>query len=148
MKPIVLVLAVGLSMFMVSCQSSTEGGPDSEITASDGILTTDAFVKEANELGKDEFEKKYPKDSEIELEGKIVTVAVWQDKVNAKFGTGLNDLPVKCDFMFSDNGGSKESTREKVKIGETIRFKGKISFSFFQEDGKLKYCNLVDCVAL
>ena len=149
MRFLPVLMTLVLAFTFTSCGGDAADGDDvSGDDAANQTMTTDAFIAEANELGKEAFEEKYPKDSEIELQGKIVTAAVWGDKVNAKFGTGLMDCPVKADFMFVDNGGDKESTREKVKIGNEVHFKGTISFSFFKEDGKLKYVELKDCTTL
>lgn len=147
MKKLPVFMVMSMMFLLASCGGeATEGGAEGGDEAT--VMTTDEFIAEAEELGKEEFEKKYPKDSEIELKGKVVTLAVWGDKVNAKFGTGLTDCPIKSDFMFADNGGDKDSTKEKVKTGEEVHFKGKISFSFFKDDGKLKYVDIKECVAL
>ena len=141
------LLFVGLSFALISCGGETangEGGEGDE--AAEAVMTTEEFIAEANELGPEEFEKKYPRDSEITLEGEVRAPATWDDKIAAKFGTGLNDLPLTADFMFADNGGSKESTKEKVKGGEIVRFTGKVGGSFFM-DGKFKRCSFTDCVA-
>jgi hypothetical protein len=66
------------------------------------VRTTEEFIAEANELGADGFKEKYPSDSEITLEGQVRAPATWKDKVAAKFGTGLSDLPLTADFMFDE----------------------------------------------
>ena len=96
-------------------------------------MTTEEFIADANKLGAEAFAKKYPQDSEITLEGQVRAPATWDDKVAAKFGTGLNDLPLTANFMFDANGG-KDQTKEKVKGGEIVRFTGKVGMPFFMDD--------------
>lgn len=139
-------LFIGLSIALVSCggeaTDEAEGGQEGEDVA---IMTTEEFIAEANELGADAFNEKYPRDSEITLEGQVRAPATWADKVAAKFGTGLNDLPLTADFMFEANGG-KDETKAKVKGGEVVRFTGKVGGSFFMDD-KFKRCSFTDCIA-
>ena len=136
---------LGLSIALVSCggeaADEVNGGQEGE----DVVMTTQEFIDEANKMGAEEFEKKYPRDSEITLEGEVRVPATWQDKVAAKFGTGMNDLPLTADFMFEANGG-KDATKEKVKIGTVVRFTGKVGFSFYKDD-KLSRCSFSDCIA-
>lgn len=149
MKPIKFkpfFLFLGLSIALVSC------GGDSADDANDGqeggdaaVMTTEGFIAEANELGADAFKEKYPSDSEITLEGQVRAPGTWKDKLTAKFGTGLNDLPLTADFMFDANGG-KDETKAKVKGGEVVRFTGKVGGSFFMDD-KFKRCSFSDCIA-
>lgn len=140
----VAFLFLGIGLFLSSCggDPATEEGTEEE----EAVMTTDEFIAEANKLGYDEFTKKYPKDSEITLEGEVRAPATWDDKIDAKFGSGLNDLPVTATFMFADNGGSKESTKEKVKAGAVIVFTGKIDGSFFMDD-KLSRVGILGCKA-
>src|SRR3989338_928027 len=128
----VALLFLGLGLFLSACGNDAS----SEEEAEEAVMTTDEFIADANKLGYDEFMKKYPNDSEITLEGEVRAPATWDDKIDAKFGSSLNDLPVSATFTFADNGGSKESTKEKVKGGSVIRFTGKIDGAFFM-DGKL-----------
>lgn len=131
-------------MALVSCGSeSAEGSEDG--TTEDSVMTTEAFIAEAKKMTAEEFGKKYPDDLEITLEGEVRAPATWDDKVVAKFGTGLNDLPLSADFMFDANGG-KDSTKEKVKGGEVTRFTGKVNGSFFMDD-KFQRCSFTDCIA-
>ncbi len=140
-------LFTGLSLALVACGGETsEGGEGGENAAEGGIMTTEEFIAEANELGADAFKEKYPMDAEITLQGQVRAPATWQDKVAAKFGTGLNDLPLTADFMFEANGG-KDQTKEKVKGGENVKFKGKVYLIFFDGD-KLKSATFSDCIAL
>lgn len=144
-----LLLAVTVLTFLIaSCSSdtkSTSGGADSDIST----ISTDKIVEDANALGEKLFLEKYPKDSIIALEGEITTTATWNDKTDAKFGPSLNELPVKADFFFADNGGTKESTQEKVSIGKTIKFQGKLKFAWFDNaTGKLKNIELTSCKTL
>ena len=141
-KPFFLFL--GLSIALISCGSDAAEGSEGEATE-DGVMTTQEFIAEANKLGAEEFEKKYPRDSEITLEGEVRVPATWQDKVAAKFGTGMNDLPLTADFMFEANGG-KDATKKKVSIGTVVRFTGKVGFSFYKDD-KLSRCSFADCIA-
>lgn len=140
-----IFLFTGALFLAVACSSDSEG-TDGIGGAEDSVMTTDVLISEANELGEDAFKEKYPMDSEIELKGEVRAPATWNDKVSAKFGSGLNDLPITADFMFEANGGMKESTKEKVKIGEEVQFKGTVSSIFFK-DGKLNRLGIKDCVA-
>ena len=140
-----IFLFAGALFLTVACSSDSEG-TDGIVGAEDSVMTTDSLISEANELGEDAFKEKYPMDSEIELRGGVRAPATWNDKVAAKFGSGLNDLPITADFMFKANGGTKESTKEKVKIGEEVHFKGTVSSIFFKY-GKLNRLGIKDCVA-
>jgi len=133
---------IGLSIALVSCGGEAEGTETGNPKGS-SVMTTDEFIAEANELGYEKFQEKYPKDSEITLEGKVMAPATWKDKVAAKFGTGLNDLPLTADFMFDANGG-KDATKEKVKGGTVIQFTGKVGSPFFMDD-KFKRCGFTEC---
>lgn len=139
----VAFLFLGLGLFLSACGS--DATPE-EGEAEEAVMTTDEFIADANKLGYDEFMKKYPNDSEITLEGEVRAPATWDDKIDAKFGSSLNDLPISATFMFADNGGSKESTKEKVKGGTVIRFTGKIDGTFFM-DGKLSRVGIMGCKA-
>ena len=145
-KFIPFCLFLGLSIVLVSCggdaTDEANGGQEGEDVA---VMTTEEFIAEANKLGKEEFEKKYPRDSEIELQGEVRVPATWDDKVAAKFGTGMNDLPLTADFMFEANGG-KDATKKKVEIGKNLVFTGKVGF-FFYKDDKLSRCSFSDCIA-
>ena len=138
------LLFVGISFALMSCGGeATEGGEEGG--SEESVMTTEEFIAEANELGKEAFDEKYPSDSEITLEGEVRAPATWDDKVAAKFGTGLNDLPLTADFMFDANGG-KDATKDKVKGGEVVRFTGKVVGSFFDGD-TFKRCSFSDCIA-
>lgn len=141
-----IFLFAGLSIVLASCggeaAEGAEGGQEGEDVA---VMTTEEFIAEANKLGAEEFAKKYPQDSEITLEGKVMAPATWQDKVAAKFGTGLSDLPLTANFMFDANGG-KDQTKEKVKGGEIVRFTGKVGMPFFMDD-QFKRVDFSDCIA-
>lgn len=138
---------MGLSLAVASCSGEgSEGGDAGEGSAEDAIMTTEEFIAEANKLGEEAFDEKYPADSEITLQGQVRAPATWKDKVAAKFGTGLNDLPLTADFMFEANGG-KDATKEKVKGGENVKFKGKVYTVFFKDD-KLTSATFSDCIAL
>ncbi len=141
-KPFFLFL--GLSIALFSCGGEAADGAEEGNTA-EAVMTTEEFIAEANELGAEEFGKKYPVDSEITLEGQVRAPATWKDKVAAKFGTGLSDLPLTADFMFEANGG-KDATKEKVKGGGITRFTGKVGMPFFMDD-KFKRCSFTDCIA-
>ncbi|GEM_PF-4687011 len=138
-------LFIGLSVALVSCGGESTDGEGVEGEA-ESVMTTQDFIAEAGEMTEEEFDQKYPEGSEITLEGEVRAPATWDDKIVAKFGTGLNDLPLSADFMFEANGGSKESTKEKVKGGEVVRFTGTVGGSFFM-DGKFKRCSFSNCVA-
>jgi len=112
------------------------------------VLTTEMLIAEANELGQEGFEKKYPKDSEIELQGEARFPATWDDKIAVKFGPSMNDLPITADFMFTDNGGTKEATDDQITSGENLHFKGKVGSTFFDAKGKFSRLNITDCKAL
>ncbi len=142
-----IFLFVGLSIALVSCGGETteENGAGGSST-DDAVMTTEEFLAEANQLGAEAFQEKYPNDSEITLEGEVRAPATWKDKVAAKFGTGLSDLPLTADFMFEANGG-KDATKEKVKGGTVVRFTGKVGGAFFMDD-KFKRCSFSDCKAL
>lgn len=140
-------LFMGLSVALVSCGGeAAEGAEDGgEAAGEEAVMTTEEFIAEANELGAEGFAKKYPKDSEVTLEGQVRAPATWKDKVAAKFGTSLNDLPLTADFMFEANGG-KDATKEKVKGGETVRFTGKVGMPFYMDDN-FKRVTFSDCIA-
>jgi len=140
----VAFLFLGLGLFVSACGS--DAASDEEVEAEEEVMTTDEFIAEANKLGYDEFTKKYPRDTEITLEGKVFAPATWDDKIDVKFGSSLNDLPVSASFMFADNGGSKESTKEKVKAGSVIRFTGKVDGCFFMNE-KLSRVGILGCKA-
>lgn len=140
--PAILFLGMGLIIGACSGEATAEDNAVSEGAA----MTTDEFIAEANSLGYDEFTKKYPNGTEVTLEGEVRAPATWDDKIDAKFGTGLNDLPLTATFKFADNGGSKESTKEKVGAGKKIVFTGKVSGSFFADD-KLNRVTIDACVA-
>lgn len=141
-----LFLFLVLSLVFVSCDSeSQDGAAEGETQEENAVMTTEEFIAEAQKLGADAFNEKYPMDAEITLEGQVRAPATWQDKVAAKFGTGLNDLPLTADFMFDANGG-KDATKSKVKGGETIQFTGKIGGAFFMDD-EFKRCSFKDCIA-
>jgi ABC-type glycerol-3-phosphate transport system substrate-binding protein len=139
-KPASLFLGMGL--FLLSC--SGEATAEGEAPAED-VMTTEAFIEGANKLGYDEFTKKYPNGTEVTLQGEVRAPATWDDKIDAKFGSGLNDLPLTATFMFADNGGTKESTKEKVGAGKTIVFTGKVNGSFYMND-KLNRVTFDACV--
>jgi len=64
------LLFVGLSFALVSCSGdAAEGGEEGG--SEESVMTTEEFIAEANELGAEEFEKKYPRDAEITLEGEV-----------------------------------------------------------------------------
>lgn len=136
---------VGLSIALVSCGGEAAEGTEEEGTAEEAVMTTEEFIADALKLGAEEFKKKYPQDSEITLEGQVRAPATWDDKVAAKFGTGLNDLPLTANFMFDANGG-KDQTKEKVKGGEVVRFIGKVGMPFFMDD-QFKRVDFSDCIA-
>jgi len=139
-------LFLALSLVFVSCDSeSKDGAAGGDAQEENAVMTTEEFIAEAQELGSDAFNEKYPMDAEITLEGQVRAPATWQDKVAAKFGTGLNDLPLTADFMFDANGG-KDATKAKVKGGETIQFTGKVGGAFFM-DKEFKRCSFKDCIA-
>ena len=140
-----IFLFVGLSAALVSCGGESAEGTDGEGNAEDAVMTTEEFIADANKLGAEAFAKKYPQDSEITLEGQVRAPATWDDKVAAKFGTGLNDLPLTANFMFDANGG-KDQTKEKVKGGEIVRFTGKVGMPFFMDD-QFKRVDFSDCIA-
>ncbi len=142
-----LLLFTGLSFALLTgCSGGTTDAEGDGGEAEAAVMTTDEFIKEANELGYDKFMEKYPMNTEITLKGEVRAPATWDDKVVAKFGTGLNDLPLSADFMFADNGGTKESTKEKVAVGQEIVFTGKMDGCFFMDE-KLNRCSLVGAVA-
>jgi len=141
-----ILLFLGLSLVLVSCGGEAEETTDAgEDTSENAVMTTEEFIAEANELGFEGFKEKYPDGSEITLEGQVRAPATWKDKVAAKFGTGLNDLPLTADFMFEANGG-KDATKEKVKGGEVVRFTGKVGLPFYMDD-QFKRCTFTDCIA-
>ena len=65
--------------------------------------------------GKEAIEKKYGQGSEIELSGEAKFPATWDDKIAVKFGPDASNLPLSADFMFTDNGGSAEAAKRKLK---------------------------------
>ena len=152
MKKIKLLslVAMGLIVFALnSCsgeQTNAATGEEGE-AATEEVMTTEMLIEEANKIGSEAFEKKYAQDSEIELSGEAKFPATWDDKIAVKFGPETNYLPLSADFMFTDNGGSAEATKSKIKSGETIHFKGKLGFSFF-DNGKLKSLSITNCKVL
>lgn len=141
-----IFLFMGLSLALVSCGGEANDEAEGKESATEeSIMTTEEFIAEANELGFEGFKEKYPEGSEITLEGQVRAPATWKDKVAAKFGTGLNDLPLTADFMFEANGG-KDATKEKVKGGEVVRFTGKVGLPFYMDD-QFKRCAFTDCIA-
>jgi hypothetical protein len=117
---------MGLFVFALnSCSGDNTDaatGEKEEVAAAD-VMTTEMLIEEANKIGKEAFEKKYAPDSEIELSGEAKFPATWDDKIAVKFGPDANNLPLSADFMFTDNGGSAEATKEKIKMDETVHFK-------------------------
>ncbi len=140
------VFLIGFILFSLTSCSSEATGEEGKSDAE--VLTTDMLIEEANKIGKDEFEKKYPQDSEIEIQGEARFPATWDDKIAVKFGSGMNDLPITADFMFTDNGGTKESTDDQITSGEILHFKGKVGMTFFDEKGKLSRLSISDCKVL
>ncbi len=150
MKKIKLMSIVAISTFVFalnSCSGEKTNAAEGGEVASE-VLTTEMLIEEANKIGPEAFEKKYAKDSEIELSGEARFPATWDDKVAVKFGSGMNDLPLTADFMFVDNGGSEEATKAKIKSGEILHFKGKLGFSFFNDKGKLTGLSISECKVL
>ena len=153
MKQTKLMLFVAMGMFVFALNSCSgektdaAAGEKEEVAAAD-VMTTEMLIEEANKIGKEAFEKKYAQDSEIELSGEAKFPATWDDKIAVKFGPDASNLPLSADFMFTDNGGSAEATKDKIKMGETLHFKGKLSFSFFDDKGKLTSLTLTDCKVL
>lgn len=153
MKQIKLMSFVAMGLFVFALNSCSGDNTDAaageteEVAAAD-VMTTESLIEEANKIGKDAFEKKYAADTEIELSGEAKFPATWDDKIAVKFGPDANNLPLSADFMFSDNGGSADATKAKIKMGETVHFKGKIGMSFFDDKGKLKSLSLKDCKVL
>ncbi|WP_300665402.1 hypothetical protein [Fluviicola sp.] len=153
MKKIKLLPFVAMGMFVFALNScsgeKTDSAPGEEgAAASAEVMTTEMLIEEANKIGAKAFEKKYAKDSEIELSGEAKFPATWEDKISVKFGPSSNDLPLTADFMFTDNGGSAEATKDKIKFGETLHFKGKLGYSFFDDKGKLKNLSVSNCKVL
>lgn len=153
MKKINLMSFVAIGMFVFALNScsgestTADAGEKSEVSTTE-VMTTEMLIEEANKIGAEAFEKKYAKDSEIELSGEPKFPATWDDKIAVKFGPDMNSLPITADFMFSDNGGSADATKEKIQNGETVHFKGKLGFSFFDDKGKLKSLSISDCKVL
>lgn len=145
-KQIAAFLFLGALFVLPSCGGGETAEGEEENKTEEKVMTTDEFIAEANKLGYEKFSEKYPNGSEITLEGEVRAPATWDDKIDAKFGSSLNDLPVTASFLFADNGGSKESTKEKVKGGEVLRFTGKVGGSFFM-DNKLSRVSLTECKA-
>lgn len=142
-KLLSLTTVLGILIFsIVSCSGGAET-EDSKTT--DSGFTTEMLINEANDIGEEAFIEKYPPDSEIELSGEARFPATWDDKIAVKFGPDMNNLPITADFMFTDNGGTKESTDDKITSGEILHFKGKIGMVFFSEDGKLSRLSLSSC---
>lgn len=144
-----ILLFAGLFFTLMSCggdaaEAEGKGGEDG--AAEEKIMTTAEFIEEAKGMTYAEFTEKYPRDTEIELKGKVMAPATWQDKITAKFGIGLNDLPLSADFMFEANGGSKDAAKGKIKSGEELHFKGKVGGAFYMDD-TFKRCSFHDCVA-
>lgn len=148
---LIAFVAMGMFAFVLnSCSGEStdaKAGEEGEAAAAE-VMTTEAFIEEANKMGSEAFEKKYAKDSEIELSGTAQFPATWDDKIAVKFGPETNNLPITADFMFKDNGGSAETTKSKIKMGETLHFKGKLGYSFFDDKGKLKSLSISDCKVL
>lgn len=144
LKSISIFSFIALAVLLSACGAESSGENSEEVEET--VMTTEAFIADAKTLSYEEFEKKYPRESEITLEGEVRAPATWDDKIVAKFGTGLNDLPLSADFMFADNGGSLESTKEKVKGGELVRFTGTIDGSFYS-DANFQRCSFKNCVA-
>lgn len=145
MTKIGLSAFVVLAMMLFSSACTGEATPEEAVTE-EAAMTTDAFIAEANALGYDEFSKKYPTGTVLTLEGEIFAPATWDDKIDAKFGSSLNDLPLTATFMFADNGGSQASTKEKIQAGKTLVFTGKLSGSFYMNN-TLSRLSLDSCVA-
>ena len=152
MKTIKLLSFVVMGMFVFALNScsgdktTTEAGVEEEAKAE--VMTTEMLIDEANKIGKEAFEKKYAQDSEIELSGEPKFPATWDDKIAVKFGPDMNSLPITADFMFTDNGGSADATKNKIQDGETVHFKGKLGFSFFDDKGKLSGLTISNCKVL
>lgn len=140
-----ILLLSFISLTLNSCSGDSENGGES---GESDVLTTESLIDEANEIGKEAFEKKYPQDSEIELKGEARFPATWDDKIAVKFGPSMNDLPITADFMFTDNGGTKEATDDQITSGEILHFKGKVGSTFFDEKGKLSRLSISACKAL
>ena len=151
MKKIKLMsfLAMGMVVFALnSCSGGKTDAAAGEKEEVAEVMTTEMLIEEANKLGAEAFEKKYAKDSEIELSGEAKFPATWDDKIAVKFGPDASNLPLTADFMFTDNGGSAEATKAKIKMGEIVHFKGKLGFSFFDDKGKLTGLTITDCKVL
>ena len=152
MKTIKLMSFVAMGMFVFALNScsgektNADSGEGDEVVAE--VMTTEMLIEEANKIGKEAFEKKYAKDSEIELSGEPKFPATWDDKIAVKFGPDASSLPITADFMFPDNGGSADATKEKIQSGETVHFKGKLGFSFFDDKGKLTGLTISNCKVL
>lgn len=148
LKFVSVLLIAGFTLVNSSCSGSGKSGEENTEKSSEEVLTTAGLIDEAGKIGKDAFEKKYPRDSEIELEGEAKFPATWDDKIAVKFGPDMNNLPITADFMFVANGGSKQATDDKITSGENLHFKGKIGMTFFDDKGKLSNLTLLDCKVL
>ena len=151
MKKIKLMAFVAMSMFafvLSSCSGEKTNADAGEEVAAAEVMTTEMLIEEANKMGAEAFEKKYVKDSEIELSGEPKFPATWDDKIAVKFGADASYLPITADFMFTDNGGSADATKDKIQSGETVHFKGKLGFSFFDDKGKLTGLTISNCKVL
>ncbi|WP_343634018.1 hypothetical protein [Fluviicola sp.] len=151
MKTIKLMSFVAMALFAFTLNGCSDEKTDTatgEKGEASEVMTTEMFIEEANKMGAEAFEKKYPTDSEIELSGESQFPATWDDKIAVKFGPETNYLPLTAEFMFTDNGGSAEATKEKTGFGETVHFKGKLGVSFFDEKGKLNSLTISNCKVL
>lgn len=144
-------VAMGLFVFALNACSGEKTDAatgEKEEVAETEIMTTEKLIDEANKIGPEAFGKKYAQDSEMELSGEAKFPATWDDKISVKFGPATDDLPISADFMFADNGGSKEATKAKIKFGEILHFKGKLVYTFFDDKGKLKNLSFTNCKVL
>ena len=150
MKTIKLMsfVAMGMLVFTFNSCSGEKTNADTAENGDKAVMTTEMLIEEANKIGKEAFEKKYVRDSEIELSGEPKFPATWDDKIAVKFGPDANSLPITADFMFPDNGGSAEATKNKIQSGETVHFKGKLGYSFFDQKGKLESLSITNCKVL
>ena len=143
-KVFYFALFMSSSFVFVSCSggTATKDVKDSNIN----VMTTELLIKEANELGEAKFKIKYPAEKEIELNGEARFPATWEDKIAVKFGPDLNNLPIIAEFLFTENGGSKQATDDQITSGKMLHFKGKVGLTFFDDEGKLSRLSLMKCV--
>lgn len=109
----------------------------------DQVMTTDEFVKEAKSLSPEEFDEKYPRDSEIELKGEVNYAKSFEDRVSVHFGKSALELHLTADFLIDSHIGTLWDLERQMK--GTVHFKGRIRSAFYVE-GEFMRCSFTNCI--